>query len=638
MGFALSIPYDNVLYTVYGEVWTAEHSRQYSGILNFETSGCASCAMATNFLAEHIADLSAARTNPYAIQVAVKICSQLKLSISGQRRLNKALNDLPQIVSSDPNLAFAWHADHVIRSPKIHDGSYEHLLLTVVLAECFHETYAAEVFHHMARQKLPSTQSTPHIYQWLDLLHFCNGILACDDFGLFVENFILLDPYSVTPGGKYSSDRCLTPPESLAAVLLAVGEVISGKRSQLTIRGGGVIGWIAALAEHFYDLSVSIEAKMGDHLHGPKDGAQLSLIYTDKPELVIEDATMPALAKEVSNISLSAFSAQIHFLPFGGRVTWQALLPQVFGKAYHTLEHDHAKTMYSAIGSAFAALEASKDASSIGPRQHASISTYPTPPSASTLIATLTTSVASLRKGQGRMEKELRASPQDAAKTHLEQIHVLAAACGCGICASVSGKKQDQAVNGSSGHVEPPTGYCLPAVVETVIMIGLLLSRIILAHPLNPSREGVQLLYKLRTDKLSRTQEHNSLTPSPNAIAALYDNLLIAPTSQILRMTVKFFAGGHLPILGTDLLPSETVAVAHEGMCAYAAELAGGRNVRKDMKGMVRVVNGGFGIRQKMYKVAIWSQKRPGGREGWQWEEVEVEHLRGEKGGKLWCK
>lgn len=239
------------------------------------------------------------------------------------------------------------------------------------------------------------------------------------------------------------------------------------------------------------------------------------------------------------------------------------------------------------------------------------------------------------------MERELRSSPQDAAKTHIEQIYLLAAACNCGICSSISPTKHT-GLNGSSAssHTDPPTGYCLPAVVETIISIGLLLSRIILAHPLNPSREGVQLLYKTRADKLYRTQEHGSctLTPSPNAIAALYDNLLIAPTSQILRMTVKFFAGGHLPILGSDLLPSETVAVAHEGMCAYAAELAGGRGVRKDMKGMVRVVNGGFGIRQKMYKVAVWTSKRPGGREGWQWEEVVVEHLSGEAGGKLWFK
>lgn len=589
-----------------------------------------------NFLAEHLADLSGARTNPYAIQVASQICSNFRLSIQGQRRLNKALNDLPQIEATDPDLAFAWHADHVIRSPRIHSVSYEHLLLTIVLAECFHETYAAEVFHHMAKQALPSSQNTPHIYQWLDLLHFCNGILACDEFSMVVENFVLLDPFSVTPGGKYSSDRCLTPPESLATVLLALAELTCGKRVQLTVRGGGVIGWIAALAEHFYDLTVSIDSKLGDHLHGPKDIAQLSLIYTDKPELFVEDATMPPLAQEVSNISLNPFSAQIHFLPFGGRVLWQALLPQIFGKAFHTLDHEHSKLMYTAIGSAFAAIDASKDASSIGPRQHALLSTYPTPPPALTLIAILTTSLTSLRRGSGRMEKQLRLSPQEAAKVHLDQIHLLAAACNCPICSGASGSPK--AVNGASGSTDIPTGYCLPSVVETIIMIGLMLSRIILAHPLNPSREGVQLLYKLRTEKFTRTKDHNMLAPSPNAIAALYDNLLIAPTSQVIRMTVKFFAGGHLPILGSDLLPSEMVAVAHEGMCAFAAELAGGRGVRKDLKGMVRVVNGGFGIRQKMYKVAIWSQKRPGGREGWQWEAVEVEHLKGEPGGKLWFK
>lgn len=589
-----------------------------------------------NFFSDHLADFSGARTNPYAIQVASQICKDFNLSVLGQRRLNKALNDLPCIDSADPSLAFAWASEHVIRSPRVHQFGYEHLTIVITLAECFHETYAAETLHHMAKKVLPKSQNTPHIYQWLDLLHFCNGILASDDFGIVVENFILLDPYSLTPGGKYSSDRCLTPPESLATALLALSELICGKRVQLTLRGGGTIGWLAALAEHFYDLTVSIESKLGDHLHGPKDSAQLTLIYTDKPELFVEDASMSALVKEASNISLAPFSALIHFLPFGGRVTWQALLPQVFGQAYHTLDHEHARTMYAAIGSAFVAIESAKDPSSIGPKQHAALSLHPPAPSASTLIAILTTSLTSLRRGQGRMEKQLRLSPQDAAKDHLDQIHLLATACNCGICSSISDKPKG--ANGASHHIETPTGYCLPAVVETIIMIGLLLSRIVLANPINPSREGVQLLYKLRTDRFSRTQDHNMIAPSPSVIAALYDNVLNAPTAQILRMAVKFFAGGHLPPLGSDLLPYDIVAVAHEGMCAFAAELAGGRGVRKDMKGMVRVVNGGFGLRQKMYKVAAWSQKQPGGREGWQWEEIEVDHLKGEPGGKLWFK
>ena len=607
-----------------------------------------------NFFGDHLSHFSGARTNPYAIQVASRICKDFKLSIAGQRRLNKALNDLPCIDTSDPGLAFAWSWEHIIRSPRVHQFGYEHLTIVVTLAECFHETYAAEVFHHLAKRALPASQSTPHIYQWLDLLHFCNGILANDEFSLIVENFILLDPYSVTPGSKYSSDRCLVPPESVAAALLALSELTCGKRDTLTLRGGDVLGWIAALAEQFFDLTVSIESKSGEHLHGPKENARLNLIYTEKPELVLQDSSLPELTKEVTNLSLAPLPRQIHFLPYGGRVTWTTVLPQVFGQRFYDLDHIYGKAMYTAIGAAFRAIEDAKDSSSIHPKQgpHASLASHPPEATAAQLISTLTTFISSLQHGQGRMERQLKLTSPEAAKVHLEQIRYLASVCKCVFCstilndpaASTSATSETTTENGNIHHSTSgapqhrDADYCLPSIVSTIIMIGLMLSRIVLANPFRPNREGVQLLYKLRTDRFAKTDDHNTLSPSPNAIAALYDNASSAQTSYILRMAVKFFAGGHLPPLGSDLLPTDCVAVAHEGMCAFAAELAGGRNVRKDLKGMVRVVNGGFGIRQKSYRLAVWSSKRPGGREGWQWEEVQLEHLKDANGGMLWLK
>jgi len=596
-----------------------------------------------SFFGDHLSYLAGARTNPYAIQVASQICKDFKLSVAGQRRLNKALNDLPCIDTADPGLAFAWSWDHIIRSPRVHEFGYEHLTIVVTLAECFHETYAAEVFHHLAKRVLPASQSTPHIYQWLDLLHFCNGILANDDFSLIIEKFILLDPYSVTPGSKYSTDRCLVPPDSVAAALVALSELTCGKRKKLTLRGGDVVGWIAALAERFFDLTVTIESKQGEHLHGPKENAQLKLVYIEKPELVVEDASTTE-PKEATRLSLAPFLRQIHFLPFGGRVSWSALLPHVFGQDFQDLDHTYGKATYTAIGTAFRAIEEAKDSSSINPRQgpHALLAPHPPEASASQLISTLTTCLPSMQHGQGRMERQLKLTPQEAAKVHLEQLHFLASVCKCRSCSKTpdSAAGASTTTNGSADdHGSGPSAtYCLPSIVSTIIMIGLMLSRIVLTLPINPCREGVQLLYKLRADKFARTDDHNVINPSPNTIAAIYESALTVQTSYILRMAVKFFAGGHLPPLGSDLLPTECVTIAHEGICAFAAELAGERGVKEYMKGMVRVVNGGFGIKQKTYRLAAWCSSRPGGREGWQWEHVEVEHLQNDSGGRLWLK
>lgn len=594
------------------------------------------------FFADHLAHFSGARTNPYAIQIAAQICKDFTLSVGGQRRLNKALNDLPCVDAVDPKLSFAWSEEHIIRSPRVHRFGYEHLTLVITLAECFHETYAAEVFHHLAKKTLNSEQNTPHIYQWVDLLHFANGILATDDFSLMVENFILLDPYSITPGSKYSVDRCLVPPDSFATALLALSELISGKRVALTLRGGGVVGWIAALAEAFYGLTVTIESRSGDHLHGPKGGAMLNLIYTEKPELVLQDAEVEELTKEVTAISLSPFSKQIHFMPFGGRIAWRTLLQQVFGESYHRLEHDHSKTMYTIIGTAFRAIEGAKDSTSISIKQgpHASLANQAVDIHPQNVTNTLVTYLSSLQRGAAKIEKHFKLSPQEAAKTHLDQIFYLARECNCVTCHSAVGDKPQPDSTGRDATAPNASnaGYCLPAIVSTIVSLALLLSRIVLDRPIDPSREGVQLLYKIRTDRFTKTADHNMDHATPNHIATLYDNIPSGPTGLVCRMAVKLFAGGHLPPLGSDLLPNECVAIAHEGVCAYAAELSSGKNVRKDMRGMIKVVNGAFGIRQKTYRLAAWAQTKPGGREGWQWEEVEVNHLKGLSGGRLWMK
>lgn len=172
-----------------------------------------------------------------------------------------------------------------------------------------------------------------------------------------------------------------------------------------------------------------------------RKNAQLNLVYTEKPELVLEDTLMTELTKEVTRLSLAPLSRQIHFLPFGGRISWSALLPQVFGQDFHDLDHTYSKAMYTAIERAFRAIEEAKDSSSINPKQgpHALLAPHPPKASASRLISTLTTYLPSMQHGQGRMERQFKLTPQEAAKVHLEQMHFLASVCKCPFCSKTPG-------------------------------------------------------------------------------------------------------------------------------------------------------------------------------------------------------
>lgn len=618
---------------------------------------------------DYLEHFAGARTNPYAIQVARQICTNFKLSVNGQRRLNRALNDLPCLDTSDDRLWFGWSYEHIIRSPRAHQTAYEHLAIVITLAECFHETYAAEVFNEMAKAALPPAQTAPHIYQWIDLLHYCNGILASDDFGLLVESFINLDPYSVTPGSKYSADHCLVPAKSFAIALLAFSELTCGNRKRLTFRGGAVVAFLAALAESFYDIKVSIESAEGVHLYGSQVDASLVIVYMNKPEIHVDGDTAPSSSRQrTSSISVPAYSARIHFLPFGGRLAWQNVLPQVFGDRFRALDHEHSQRMYVAIGCAFRALEGVPVMAETTTTENSSGTpelAHPPPQiSAAQRIASLTAYFPSLQKGASKLERQLRHSPEDAAQVYTDHMDELVSACNCIICSdhldpSTTSSRQEQAETEIAS-------YCLPCIVETIICLSLMLSRIVLAIPIFPNREGIQLLYKRRTERRRHQLQHHhhqnqhnqhqhhhhhsnkphtpptlSLPPpTPSHLAALYDHIPTAPTATLLRMTVKLFGGGHLPRLGTNALPHGLVALSHDGICAFAAELAAGRaEVKRGMRGMVRVVPGGFGVGLKTYRVGVWGVERPGGREAWLWEEVELEYLREEEGrGRLWCK
>lgn len=621
---------------------------------------------------DHLEQFAGARTNPYAIQVARQICSNFKLSVNGQRRLNRALNDLPCLEALDERLWFGWSYGHVIRSPRAHQTAYEHLAIVITLAECFHETYAAEVFNEMARAALSPTQTTPHIYQWTDLLHYCNGILASDDFGPLVESFINLDPYSVTPGSKYSAAHCLVPAKSFATALLAFSDLTCGNRKQLTLRGGAVLAFLAALAESFYDIKVSMESAEGGYLYGSQAEASLILIYTDKPELHVDgDAVASRSQHRASSISVPAYSARIHFLPFGGRLAWQNVLPQVFGDRFRALDHEHSQRMYVAIGCAFRALEEAHESEQQTTDSAKSNSNgpgfgHPPPPiSAAQRITSLTAYFPTLQKGASKLERQLRHSPEDAAQVYADHMDELVDACNCLICGSPS---NSTTTNTSSKPEQVETAsYCLPSIVETIIYLSLVLSRIVLALPIFPNREGIQLLYKSRTDRQLQQQQHHShhyqhhhhyhhsthqhrpvrpsmshTTPTPHEIAILYDHIPTAPTATLIRAAVKLFGGGHLPHLGTDALPNGVIALSHDGICAFAAELATGRaGTKGNMRGLVRVVPGGFGVGLKTYRVGVWGLERPGRREAWMWEEIRLGHLQEDEdnsSARLWCK
>jgi hypothetical protein len=572
---------------------------------------------------ETLRKFTGAQVDPYTRYVAYVLFRDLNVSVHGQRNISNALSNLPVYpsVAPDEKLSFGWGSSHVVRDKAVHEGSYEHLAMLIALGESFHETYGAKIMQEMARARAGPEDVVPHFSQWRAALHACNGAFASTDFGLLVEDYFRLDPYPIVNVRRMES---IFEPKLVAEALQALMRVTSGREKQVTFTGSAIISWIGALAEYLCRLRIAVYQAQGEQLHvtHPKEEEppQLVLVFVQAP--CIQWSFEPWEqngAVNVANLDLvdRTYSYAVHATPFGGRVAWQSLLPQVFGKSFHLLEHAESKAFGTMIGSAarmFEGLALGKGHE----EHHELVSTQNQSNTASYgagLVETLTNWLPELQRAQGRMERPLKLSHEDASKSYVEQLSRIRTACHCGICTS-----KDQLAPGQDG-VPPEHGYCLAALVETIISLGLSLSRMTVAPRLYPTRAGIQSFYLGQvTKRLEARGAHWT-----RHFQIVYGNEWNAPDSRRLQNAVEIFAGSR----PEKHLPPNLVALSHEGTCAYfvALEKSWKPNDREQHPvKLVRVVSGGINVGEKLFDRACLGLVEGADLDD-PWEELEYEHL-----------
>ena len=228
-----------------------------------------------------LAQFCGAKTEPFMGFVSYCLCKDFKLSIKGQRNMNYAINNLPIYRTPDERLTFGWAENSLTRSRMVHEGQYEHLALMVALGEAFHESYAARVMFEMAQMVAGYDDITPHFRQWKNGIHSLNGAFATTEFGIIVEDYIRLDPYSVfTPAGVNASMAQLPiHARTLAEAIMTLGKLSNGTEKQLTIRGSAIISWLAAISDWLYDLRIAIFSEEGNHLHSTHPGQDTQVLF-----------------------------------------------------------------------------------------------------------------------------------------------------------------------------------------------------------------------------------------------------------------------------------------------------------------------------------------------------------------------
>ncbi|ETN46666.1 uncharacterized protein HMPREF1541_00852 [Cyphellophora europaea CBS 101466] len=588
-----------------------------------------------------------ARTESYTGHVSGVICRQFRISLKGSRNVSSALNNLPIYRTPDENLTFGWATKNLIRARAVHESAYENLATMIALSESFHEPYAARVMFELAKIHAGPDDITPHLDQWKAVIHSMNGAFATSDFGILVEDYIRLNPYSLRVDLDEAVLRFPISAKLVAHALIALAKVTTGETRQLTLVGSAVISWLAAIADWIYDLRIAIYATDSSEplhsTHSPDAGpTQMLFILRESPGIDLYPGTwahsdqqqVQSLAAseataKVRKLSLNAHSypKSMHVTPFSGRVAWQSLLPLVFGRAYHVLDHSCASLVGEWIGGiarlfqALATGEETENPELLAPSQKANTATY-----GPGLIRTLTDWLPELRRMQGRMERQLKLSGDEAQKSIVAKFKQLREHCGCGICSSE--RPPAGPSDGKNGNLLlPEHGYCLMALAETIVALGLTLSGLTVSPQLYPSRAGIQSLYYSQV--LRRLAARGC--PWQQHFQLVYGDEWAAGDARRLSTAVMLFSGSR----PRKSMVEKLVAVSHEGICCYFVDLEKVNTKGKTESAgtrLIKVVSGGINLKWKVFDRACMDDPMEGNVEGLLaggtvWESVAVEHL-----------
>jgi hypothetical protein len=534
-----------------------------------------------------LAQYCAIGVEPYTVEVGRLATQHFKLSIKGERNIAHALNNLGLYGHSDENLSFGFGTRHIIHNPDLNTTAFVLTALCGVLVEYFDEEFTARVFSELVKlQQLtfPAPMKPP-LRQWNWMVHACDGILATTRFGIVVEDFVQLN----SPDFKGIPQSTHASPQSIAKALHAIGLISSGKEKQMTVVGGQDAGWIAAIAEWLFDFKVVVQGQDGTRLYSNCDNLEPEVLVVFDYN-VDTDSSMQQIQTKGSLYRLTP-AAEPGASPGtspSGRVEWH-FLEKVFGERFTKLTgEDSAKTLGLAIGSGARAfeglvvgkLDTAADLATI--RNMQSLGSY-----GAGLVETMTNWMPGLRRSSGTMNRAVKMGFEEASACYHEQLTKLRAACGpCDICSTEDNRST----------IQPRTdrNFCKLVIVETILALGLALSKMLVVPDLLPKRAGIEGFYNRQVRKRIQTKDP-ALTKLEHFVI-VYGNELLPMNVTRLEVCVEIFGASDDAHDVRDGL----VALSRAGVCAHLVALEGASG-RSAEEGLIRIVPGKINFQGRVY-------------------------------------
>ena len=475
---------------------------------------------------------SAARVNPYAAVVGETLCSIFQLGPRGRKNIDGAVEKLKVVGTLGKTLEIGFAIEDIVRIMARTDQGRICVAFCGALKECYSDDMAVEILLEMARLVNVDAQYMPSSQSWKELLAACAGTLASSKFPLLAEHYMQLPKNDHRLGAYHRFDcspgsvRSCSSPKSIAEALFGLARITRSDMQAVTFIGGNDLGWLAAVAQWFFDLRLVIyladeqEEELCHrncdtvlHQNCELDDAQVKFIFqraVRNTEQSLTTVGQTFLLDDVSKL-FEEESRGPDAVLVSGRVEWKNALNVSFGSDFQELMRLR-ESLGGAIGSAARLFKGLAHADKFFPMTYRTACTsYCDASYGLGFINNTLHWFPELAKLKDLMQKAASASMDKARKEYELCISMFRRGCGCLTCQS-----------STTGHIIPtgdgdeemtpapdmdesdeesildydPDRYCLVVLVETIICVSRLLSNIVLEDKaLLPVRSGFERAY-----------------------------------------------------------------------------------------------------------------------------------------------
>ena len=438
--------------------------------------------------------ISAAGIDPFTIVIGQAIGGSLLWRDEGRKRFDEALQACQGLAGYRNMLWFGFGVKHIAYVLTATDQGATCAGLCACLAECYTTAFAAGIMLEMTKLSNPSTESTPSLVQWRNLVSSCAGLVSNSTFGIRAEQLMRLTGELRVASRATNCDigapsRGIAHKSSIAEALSGLAKLSRGVLFEMTIIGGGDAGFLAALADWLLGLDVEI-----------RDGLNQEVLFRNcrdekKPQLlVIYDQGVPKDAlqcvgktyrlPDANHLIVTEDGALVWTL-LSGRVPWDEALDMTFSRDFRKLI-GMKQSLGTAIGSAariYQGLYEGDEFFSDGETDwRLDCSLYFPESYGSAYVHFVTTKfpeLAPLRKFMASSVRESTIGQScmnfEASMTSIQQ------GCGCTRCTYAETERDQQGA------------FCLVFLTYTILRLSRALSGIV--TQLSPMRAGLEIMY-----------------------------------------------------------------------------------------------------------------------------------------------